>query len=313
MRWKGICGMNFSRVGVVIINWNNARETLNCLRSLQKLAHPDCSILVVDNGSSDDSVQAIRAAFPEVEILETGANLGYTGGNNAGMRKLLQREIDWIFLLNNDAWLNPHALDEMVGLGEKDPTIGIIGPLVYHANPPNSIQSAGGLIDRTWRSSHRGMNQLDTGQFQKPDEVDWVSGCALLARRTMIDQIGLLDERFFMYYEELEWCLRAKKNGFKVILTPKAHVWHSGVSPDYQPKPYITYYTTRNHFLVLATLKAGPLPWAASIFRTARTLASWTLLPKWVDKKAHKAAMERGIIDTINRRWGKMPEGPPQV
>jgi GT2 family glycosyltransferase len=301
--------MSSPAVGIVILNWNNARDTLHCLESLEKLAYPNYVALVVDNGSQDDSAQKIRKAFPQVEVLETGANLGYTGGNNAGIRKLLQQKVDWILLLNNDAWLAADALDEMVRLGENDAAIGIIGPQVYHAEPPNMIQSAGGLVDRTWKSTHRGMNQIDQGQFFQPEEVDWVSGCALLARMVMIEQIGLLDERFFMYDEELEWCLRAKKYGWKVEHTPKAHVWHSGVSLDYQPKPYITYYMTRNHFLLLRLQRAGWIGWGASIVQITRTLTSWRLRPKWRGQAEHRLAMEKGIIDFIKGRWGKMSEG----
>jgi GT2 family glycosyltransferase len=297
--------MPVSPLGIVVLNWNNAKETLTCLDSLSGLDYPGLEVLVVDNGSTDGSVEIFREKKIGYPILENGKNLGYAGGNNAGIHWMLERGVDWILLLNNDAILESNALKEMVEIGEREPGIGILGPKVYHAFPSHIIQSAGGSFDKYWRSYHRGQDQEDHGQFDACEEVDWITGCAMLARSEMIRQIGAFDERFFLYEEELEWCVRAKKAGWKIMYTPKAQVWHSGVSPEYQPKPYITYYMTRNHFLLLSKHRAGFIPWLYSTAQTARTLLSWYLRPKWRSKKKHRAAMQQGAIDFFRKRWGE--------
>jgi len=291
-------------VAIIVLNWNNARDTLTCLGSLAQLNYPDYQVLVVDNGSTDNSVEHIQTLFPNIPVLETGANLGYTGGNNVGIHWALVHGASWVFLLNNDAVLAADALSQMIAVGQTDPTIGILGPTIYHAATPNIIQSAGGLLDARWHAKHRGQNQLDQGQFSQPTPVDWVSGCALLARSRMIKQIGLLDERFFAYQEELEWCIRARRAQWRIIHVPGAHVWHYGVSREYQPKPYVTYYMVRNRFLLLTKHKAGFAAWLDTLFQMARTLVSWSIRPKWRSRKAHRDAMWQGMLDFMHHRWG---------
>ena len=241
-------------VAFIIINWNNATDTLACLKSLNKLDYANFQVLVIDNGSSDSSVVNIREQSPETLLIETGANLGYTGGNNVGIKWALSKKIDWFFLLNNDTVLAPNSLSIMIAAAAKDPSIGILGPTVFHGETPNIIQSAGGILDRYWHPYHRGQNELDCGQFSYPSQVHWISGCALLARSNMIQQIGLLDDRFFLYEEELDWCIRAQSAQWSIIHVPDAHIWHWGVNQDYQPAPQTTYYMVRNHFLLLLPL-----------------------------------------------------------
>lgn len=294
-------------VAIVVLNWNNAQDTLTCLTSLAYLDYSNYRALVVDNGSTDDSIERIKAEFPNIPILEIGANLGYTGGNNAGIRWALANGASWVFLLNNDTILATDALSQMIAVGQTDPMIGILGPTIYHAATPNVIQSAGGLLDARWRARHRGQNQLDQGQFSQPTPVDWVSGCALLVRRKMIKQIGLLDEHFFAYQEELEWCIRARRAQWRIMHVPGAHVWHYGVSKEYRPKPYVTYYMVRNRFLLLTRHKAGFAAWLDALFQTARTLLSWSIRPKWRSQRVHRDAMWRGIMDFLRHCWGPMP------
>jgi GT2 family glycosyltransferase len=298
--------MNAEKVAVVILNWKKPADTLACLAEFGE----NTAVVVVDNGSGDGSVEQIREARPDVPVLALEENLGYAGGNNAGIAWALARDFEWILLINEDAILPVEALQALFEAAQNDPRVGFAGPLVLHPQPDNRIQSAGGLFDRRWQATHRGQNQVDTGQYSRIEEVAWLSGCVLLARSQMIREIGMLDERFFLYQEELEWCLRARQRGWKALFVPQAKATHAGVSANYEPKPYVTYYMTRNRFLLLAKLRAGWLIWLDAIFQTTRTFFSWTLRPKWRGKRAHRDAIWQAVVDSVRRRWGPMRPSP---
>ncbi|GAP13473.1 predicted glycosyltransferases [Longilinea arvoryzae] len=291
-------------IAAVILNWKKPADTLLCLETLGDKV----SAVVVDNGSQDGSVERIRMAKPDVPLISLEKNNGYAGGNNAGIIWALAQDFEWILLINEDALLPPEALDRLVKAARQDPRVGFAGPLILHAQPENVIQSAGGLLDERWRASHRGQNQVDEGQYTHPEEVRWLSGCVLLVRARMVREIGMLDERFFLYEEELEWCLRGAQAGWKALFVPSARASHAGVSLEYEPQPYVTYYMTRNHFLLLSKQGAGLLPWSDAILSTLRTLASWTFKPKWRSKNAHRNAMWLGMLDFARRHWGEMKE-----
>jgi hypothetical protein len=287
---------------------NRRDETVACLNSLARSTYDNSSTIVLDAGSNDGSVEAVRSSFPAVEIVELVENRGYAGNNNVGIQIALARQADWVFVLNQDTILAPDCIAHLVEAGESDPRIGIVGPMVYHFDEPTVIQSAGGRLDSQWRTWHIGQNQTDQGQFTLPQPVDWISGCAILVRRQVIQQVGMLDERFFLYWEETDWCLRAGKSGWRIVQVPQAKLWHKGVQRDYQPQPMVTYYVTRNRFLMLA-LHQGPLmAWAFAWGQALRTLMSWTIKPRWrASKSNHRDAMWRGIVDFLHRRWGRMP------
>ena len=185
--------------------------------------------------------------------------------------------------------------------------MGIVGPLVYHHNEPGVIQSAGGEMNRHLDAWHRGQNEADVGRYDQPQAADWVSGCAILVRRKVIDQVGMLDARFFYYWEETEWCLRARKAGWRILVAPAARLWHKGVQRDYQPKPSVTYYGTRNRLMMLRKHRAPFDTWIVTWRELGRTLLSWTVKPKWRDNRGHRDAMWRGMVDFLRRRWGPMP------
>jgi hypothetical protein len=294
-------------VAVVILNTNRREDTLACLASLRQSCYSDARLMVLDNASTDGSPEAIRAQFPEVQLLPLTDNRGYAGNNNIGIRAALEQGADWVLVLNEDTLLDPDCLSALVQQGESDPRIGIVGPLVYHANEPGVIQSAGGRLGRHWLAEHIGQNETDTGQFSTPCDVEWISGCAIMLRRALLEQIGLLDERFFYYWEETEWCLRASRAGWRIVHVPAAKLWHKGVQRDYQPGPSVTYYGTRNQFLLLSKHNAPVHVWFHAWTQALRTLVSWSIKPQWRSMRPHRAALWRGLRDFLSRRWGKMP------
>lgn len=288
----------------IILNTNRREDSLATLASLAGSNYPNVRTLVLDNASTDGSVEAIRSSYPALEIIQLDQNLGYAGNNNVGIQAALTRGADWIFVLNEDTVLAPDCLTRLVEVGESDPRIGIVGPMVYHHDEPDVIQSAGGRLDHSWRARHLAQNEPDQGQYNRPHPVDWISGCAIMVRRTMIDQVGALDERFFYYWEETEWCLRAKEHGWMILHVPLAKLWHKGVRRNYQPGPNVTYYSTRNRFLMLSKHKAPWVAWMVAWGQTLRTLVSWSVKPKWRGMRNHKIAMWQGMLDFLTHRWG---------
>jgi len=293
----------------VVLNFNRREDTLECLNSLSKSTYENHKTIVLDNASTDGSAQAIRLGYPQVQIIELTENRGYAGNNNVGIKAALTQGADWIFVLNEDTILAPDCLANLVQVGETDPKIGIVGPMVYHHDEPEVIQSAGGRIGRYWESLHLAQNKLDRGQFHEPHQVDWISGCGIMVRRAVIEQLGAIDERYFYYWEETEWCLRAGRAGWQVVHVPLARLWHKGVQRNYQPKPLVTYYGTRNRLLTLAKHHAPLLVWTMVWLQIARTLMSWTVRPKWRSMREHRQAMWRGVVDFLGHRWG----GPVQL
>jgi GT2 family glycosyltransferase len=264
-------------------------------------------MILLDNHSTDGSAEAIREEYPGAQIVKLEQNLGYAGNNNVGIKLALEQGADWVFVLNEDITLDKECLAKLVEMGESDPKIGIVGPLVYHHNEPDVIQSAGGMLGKNWQSIHIGKNEKDEGQYCEPRPVEWISGCAILVRRAAIEQAGMLDKDYFIYWEETEWCIRTGQAGWKIYNVPRAKIWHKGVQRDYDPKPSFLYYGTRNHLVTLAKHKA---PVGAKIYtwiQILRTLVSWSVKPKWRNKRAHRDAMWAGVLDYLRHRPGVMP------
>lgn len=297
------------RVALIILCYNGLEDTLACLASLATLEYPTDrrTIIVVDNASTDGTPQEVRRRYPSVEVIESSANLGYAGGNNVGLRYALAADYDYVLLLNNDTEVAPDFLNLLVETAESDPTIGVVGPTIYYHHTPDVIWSAGGTID--WRrgtSAMRGLDQPERDQYTEAQQVDFVSGCALLCKRTVLEQIGLFDERFFMYFEETEWCVRATRAGFRCIHQPAAHIWHK-IRPDNQAEsPRIAYYMTRNRLLFLQTSGARLSTWLhVALFQEARTITSLSLRAKWRGHRQCRDAMLKGHGDFWRRRFGR--------
>ena len=295
-------------VVIIVLSWNNSEDTLECLTSLAGLDYPACKVVVVDNGSTDGSVTVIRDHFPSVTLLENAENLGYAGGNNVGLRCALAQGADYVLLLNNDTEVAPDFLHHLVEATEADPTVGIAGPTIYYHERSDRIWSAGGAIDwqrgKTWMV---GLNETEVGQFGvAPHEVDFVTGCALLAKQAVVEEVGLLDERFFAYYEETEWCVRAQRAGFKIVHVPRAKVWHKIPLDARDDSPFAHYYMTRNRLLFLKATGAGWQAWFHTLIAEyLRTLISWSVKSRWQHKRPQRTAMLRAIVDAGFGLWGK--------
>jgi GT2 family glycosyltransferase len=288
----------------VILNTNRRDDTLACLDSLAHSTYSPHTSLVVNGLSTDGSFEAIQQAHPATPILPLADNRGYAGGNNAGLLWALDHGADWALVLNEDTVLAADCIARLVENGESDPRIGIVGPMVYHFDEPDVIQTAGGMLGRSWSAGLLANNEPDKGQFREPHEVEWISGCAMLLRRSLLEQVGCFDERFFIYWEEIDLCVRARQAGWRLMHVPGAKLWHKGVNRNYRPAPRVTYYTTRNHFLLLQKNHAPLGTWLRVTAGALRTLSSWTLKPKWRAMRPHRDAMLAGLWDFARHRWG---------
>jgi GT2 family glycosyltransferase len=252
-------------------------------------------------------VAAIRQAYPKVQIIELAENLGYAGNNNVGIEAAMKAGADWIFVLNEDIVLDQDCIRSLVCYGESDASIGVMGPLVYHHNEPDYIQSAGGMLFKNWDTWHIAQNEKDLGQVTEPKTVDFISGCAIMVRGDVVKRVGAIDARFFYYKEETEWCFRIRKDGWRIVMLPQAKIWHKGVQRDYRPNPSLMYYKTRNWFLFLSKHKAPLRVWLRASIQFLRTVVSWSIRPKWRSKREYRDAMLRGMFDFLRHQWGKMP------
>jgi hypothetical protein len=216
-------------VWIIIVNWNGNADTLACLASLRKSNYQPRHILVVDNASSDGSVAAIRALFPEVEVLANEKNERFAHANNQGMQRALTTGADFVLLLNNDTEVAPDFLGHLVSAANSRREVGMVAPKIYYHHDPQLIWFAGGRINLwTGRIFHRGLRQYDHGQqsADAPAAVDFLTGCAILAKRECLEKIGLLDECYYMYAEDADWCWRARRAGFACLYQPAAKIWH---------------------------------------------------------------------------------------
>lgn len=211
---------------VITLNWNRCADTLEFLASCSQLAKPNARFLVVDNGSTDGSPQEIAKRYPQVEHIINDRNLGFAGGVNVGIRHALAQGADWICLANNDTQLAPDALSLLVEAASAADA-ALASPAIYYASDPQRIWAAGGLRNQLTleiTGSRRGQPGEVLGET--PFEVDFVTACGMLIRRDCLETVGLFDERFFMYYEDSDYCLRARRAGHRAIIVPRARMWH---------------------------------------------------------------------------------------
>ncbi len=236
------------RVGVIVLNWQKAAETIAVIDALKGATYPNVEIVVVDNASPDGSGAAIARARPDVTYLQSGANLGYAGGNNLGLRHALANGADYVVLLNPDVTLEPGFLEPLIEACRAHDDNAAVTPMVCEQERPDVIWGMGGHIDwrtATTRHLHHGERRADW-QTRPPFEVDYALGVALGAPRRVWERVGLLEESYFLYYEETDWCVRARRAGVALLAVPGSCIWHESAAHGGRTAPYITYYMTRN-------------------------------------------------------------------
>jgi len=227
---------------------------MNCLCSLDRVKWERLTVIVVDNGSTDGTVDCVRKAHGDARLIRTGANLGFAEGNNVGIRAALSLGADYVLVLNNDTTVAEDVVSELVSAASELSDAAAVCPMIYFAEPADVIWYAGATFDPARSHSGRmtGYRELDRGQYSGVRRVDRAVGAAMLVPRRAIETTGLFDEELFLYYEDVEWSLRAQAHGLSVYLAPTAKIWHSvSAAAGGEESLVSAYYGTRNHLCVL--------------------------------------------------------------
>ena len=299
--------MKSSSVYAIIVNWNGKADTCECLSSLEKIRknYQTLSVVVVDNGSTDNSLKEIKEKFSWVHCIDAGTNLGFAGGNNIGITYAKERKAEYIWLLNNDTVVDINVLHALSSF--HNPSVGAVGSKIYfykgcefHKDRYEKkdlgrvLWYAGGIIDwNNMLASHRGVDEIDCGQYDKEDMTDFITGCSFFIRTGIIDQVGSLGESYFMYMEDLDYSLRIQRAGLKTVYNPTSIVWHKNASSSGGSGSSLhEYYQTRNRLLI--GMKYAPLRIKILLMREALR-----------DCFFGSPVKKKAIIDAALGRYGK--------
>lgn len=283
------------RVLTVVLSWNSKKYIGECLDSLKK---NKAEIILVEGGSTDGSPEYLKDLIKGLKLIETNKNLGYAGGNNVGLRYALEQNADFVWVVNPDIVVDPHALEEAMKVMIKDQKTAVVGSKVYFApgfefHKDRYTKSQLGKIlwyaggENDWKNVyavHYGMNEEDKGQFDVEKEVEFATGSSMLFRSSALRQVGVIDEKYFLYYEENDLCQRLKKAGWKLMYAPKSMVWHKVGQATGIGTPLADYYITRNRMLF-------GMRWAPTLTKLALFRESIKLL------LVGRPWQKRGIID----------------
>lgn len=321
--------MTHPNIFIIILNWNGKKDTLACLESLQKVIHPSFHTIVVDNGSTDGSVSAIREVFPDVSLIETGDNLGFAGGNNWGIEHALKKGADYLLLLNNDTVVDPAILEAFLSGFQKHPQAGILGAKLYLFDQQNQFDHFGGYWNGKKGSFDLlGFRAFDDGKtWEEMIPIDYACGCALFIKREVFEKIGLLEPQFFLIWEEADFCFRAKRAGYLSYTCPQAKVWHKVSASFVGGKIHTTYFWWRNRLLWIKRNCKGSerlslsckvlLPeilhlYKLKVLKTTQLYLLKIFFPKRDIKEKEKRLLQykaalRGVRDYCRGRFGNGP------
>lgn len=289
--------INLPDVTILILNWNGWTDTLECLESIYQINYPNYNIIVLDNGSEDESLQKIEEyakgeliiksdfvrynkhnkpiklveytnkeinfvdkeknelnnnlfSIKRLILIKNDINYGFAEGNNIGIKYALNElNSSYLLLLNNDTIVDKNFLNELIEVAERSECMGILGPTIYYYTTKNKIQSAG--VNLKWKKGTGNKlryHEIDEGTFEEIIDVDYVSGCSMLVKKEVFEKIGYLNKNYFAYWEETEFCIRAKRAGYKVVYVPKSKIWHKQLSTALKTSGLHEYLMTRNMF-----------------------------------------------------------------
>lgn len=233
------------RVAIVVISWNGLQDTIKCLTALQSSTYENWRAVLVDNASQDGTVDAVQLYFADIHIIANESNLGYAVGNNQGIQWAIDQEADWILLLNNDVFVKAEALAELVRVGGAQPDIGIVGPVMQRTLRPDILDLGGDL--NFWWGRVNLITQESAPASSEWCQIDYVWGCALMARRQIFEQTNGLKKFYVAYFEDAELCITAQRLGFRTVVALNAYVEHHVGRSGEKRFVWQTYLRARNH------------------------------------------------------------------
>ncbi len=297
------------KVFIIILNWNGWPDTRECLASLEKINYENFEVVLIDNASKGDYRLPTTDYRFKITAIYNQENLGFATGNNQGIKIALEQNANYILLLNNDTTVEVDFLEKLIDAAQDDEKTGIVGPVIHYHDEPKKIQFAGGKIN--WLKT-KGEHLTVINALQPPLKlrggagelylVDYITGCCLLIKREVIEKIGLLSEDYFLYYEDADWCLQAKKAGYECVLAREAKIYHKqSRSAGEFSYPYI-YYHSRNG--LICGWKNGP-----KFFVVIFSL--WIFLKQMIKlaigyKRNWTRPVLRGVIDFWRGKRGKL-------
>jgi len=289
-------------VSIVTLNWNGLAVTSELLRSIQRQnTYPHIELIVVDNHSSEDPTAALKMINPEVIVLRTEKNLGFSGGNNVGIRAA---KGDYLFIINNDTEFTPGLIEGLLEVFEKHPDAGVVSPKFHYYFDKGTIEYAGyeSVNIFTGRNGMIGCREKDKGQYDVLSETNYAHGGAMMVSRDVIEKVGGLHEDFFLYYEEFDWCNQIKRAGFKIYYQPKSLIYHKESMTTGKESPLKTYYITRNRILYMR--RNVPLPGLLVflLYFTCFTIPKNTLQYVVRKQKDHLRSFWKGILWHFNSK-----------
>ncbi len=290
-------------VSIITINYNQAQATYELLQSIKKVTYSNYEVIVVDNASKENPKPLINALFPEVTVILSEENLGFAGGNNLGIAAAKGK---YLFFVNNDTELTENVMEQLLAMFEEVPNLGMVSPKICYYDEPNRIQYVGftRINPYTARNTTIGEHEIDEGQYSQPVPTPYAHGAAMMVKREVIENVGLMAETFFLYYEELDWCERIRKEGYEIYVEPNALIYHKESLSVGKLSALKTYYITRNRILFMRR-HASNLQWLAFVlfmvlFTIPKNLISYTLKRDF----KHIKAFVKGILWNFSNRAG---------
>ncbi len=242
-------------VYIILVNFNGAKDTIECIKSLNNINYENFKIVVVDNKSFDEDKLKLKEADVKFHLIESNENLGFAGGNNLGIKYAIDNNANFVLLLNNDTLVHKDFLNELIKYTETN--VGVIGPKILYYPDVSKIWFAGGMINWfKFIGQHFGEKQEDNGQFNTLKEVDFVTGCCMLIDSNVFKKVGLLPEGYFMYFEDVDFCVKVKDAGYKLIYNPNSEIYHKvSISSGGEESPFIVKYSNRNRLKFMKKYK----------------------------------------------------------
>ncbi|OGH14275.1 MAG: hypothetical protein A2687_01465 [Candidatus Levybacteria bacterium RIFCSPHIGHO2_01_FULL_38_26] len=296
-------------VFISIINFNNSASTIECLNSLEKMISKNfkTTVVIIDNASKEKfKVQNSKFKVHEEKIIRNEENLGFSGGHNVAIREAMNLEADYVLILNNDTIVDKMLVEELLHTAQMDRNIGIVVPKMYFAKGHEFhkdrykkhdlgkvIWYAGGITD--WDNVinyHRGVDEVDKGQYEQIQRADFASGACMLVKREVFEKAGLFDEMYFLYYEDSDFCERVKRSGYSILYSPKAYLWHKNAESTGLGSSLQDYYITRNRMLF--GFRYAPLRSKLALLKESASILAWG-----------RPWQKRGILDFYLARFGR--------
>lgn len=240
-------------VYIILLNYNGYKDTIECVKSIESITYENYRVLIVDNKSTNDSEAILKSTLPSYEILQTGENLGFAGGNNYGVRYALKNGADHVLLLNNDTIVTPDFLSEMIETMISSSKVGAVSCKIMYESERDIIWYAGGTFNwNTINCEHFGMKEKDTHKFDEVKEVDFITGCAILLSKELLAEVGLMPEEYFMCFEDMDYSVMIKDSSFKMMYNPRGVIYHKvSKSSGGEESPFGIKWFTRNRLIFL--------------------------------------------------------------